>query len=134
MNDLRSNNILPAWYGVVVGPLLTTAAGQGNLVLEQSSEFELHEIFGVSTEDDPNDPQSNNFSVKISDESTGRALSNIRIPQVALCAPANDGYRFLRPVIFPPLANILCDVLNLSGNTNTITIVLAGYKIYGAIQ
>jgi hypothetical protein len=134
MNDYRSNNIIPAWYGLSIGPITASSSLQGNLVLEQSSEFELHQIFGSSSEDDPNDPQPNNFSVSITDNGTGRQLMNIKIPQSHLCCPANNGYRLVRPVIFPALCNLLFEVLDLSGNANTVKLTLAGYKIYGSIQ
>ena len=133
MQDYRSNNILPAWYEVVI-TLSSGGTGTNTLVLEQASQFELHQIFGSSSADADTDFMPNNFSLQITDNSTGRQFMNARVPQRNLCAPSNGGYRLLRPVIFPPLANLLFDALDLSSGSNTVTISLAGYKIYGGIQ
>jgi hypothetical protein len=133
MNDYRSNNILPAWYEVIITTGVSVNA-TATLVLEQASEFELHQIFGSSDQDAAGNFMPNNFSLQITDQSTGRQFMNARVPQRNICAPSNGGYRLIRPVIFPPLCNLLFDALDLSAHANVITITLAGYKIYGNVQ
>lgn len=132
--DYRSNNILPFTY---VFPTFTLTANQSvvqTLQMEQSAQFELHEIFGTCTADADTDFMPNNFSVLFTDQSTHKQMSNLRVPQRNLCGPANGGYREVRPVIFAPGANIQADVLDLSGGGNVVTITWRGYLITGALQ
>ena len=114
---------------------ITCAANSSNtgvITMMTDSVFEFHELFGVSTEDSPTDFHPNNFSVLITD-SVSRQMSNIRVPQAIMTAPSNMGYRILRPVQFQPGANLTLDVLNLTGNSNTITIALRGFKFFNAV-
>jgi hypothetical protein len=132
--DYRSNNILPFTY---VFPTFTLTSGQSlvqTLQMQQSAQFELHEIFGSCTADADADVMPNNFSVLFTDQSTAMQMSNVRIPQRILCAPANQNYREVRPVIFAPGANIQADVLDLSAGNNVVTIAWRGYLILGSLQ
>ncbi len=131
--DYRAKNTLPAWYAISV-VLVGSAANTGTLILDQDSEFEMWDIFGSSTQDADTDFMPNNFSVMITDQGSGRRLSNIRIPQRNICGPANGAYRLPMPVIFPPNANLLFDVLDLSTQASTATIVLCGYKRFLPVQ
>jgi len=109
--------------------LANAAQGQTVLTLAADSQFELHAILGNCSEDADTDFRPNNFSCLISDQATGRQLSNVRIPQVVLCGNANWALLERRPITFPALGTLLFDFLNLTANTNTINIVLKGYKL-----
>ena|SRR5580765_4378366 len=132
--DYRSNNILPFTYVFPTFTLAASGATQQTLQMEQSAQFELHEIFGSSTRDAATDFMPNNFSVLFTDQSTHKQMSNLRVPQRLLCAPSNRGYRQVRPVIFAPGTNILADVLDLSAQTNVVQITWSGYLIMGVLQ
>lgn len=133
MNDIRNNKILPFDYVVVSAALTANAAGVSTLTLQADSWFELHGYFGSCTEDLDTDFMPNNFSVQISDQSTGRFLSSARVPQRAIGAPANGGLLLLVPVAFPPNATLTFDFLNLTANTNTVTLTLRGIKNFGLV-
>jgi hypothetical protein len=132
--DLRSNNIIPFVY--VFPPIILSSGGsaQQTLQMEQSSQFELHEIGGSCTADADTDFMPNNFSVLFTDQSTHKQMSNLRVPQRVLCAPSNGGYLQRRPVVFAAGANILADVLDLSSSSNTVTITWTGYLIMGTLS
>ena len=132
--DYRSNNIIPFDYVFPVVTLLANGSSQQTLQTEQSSQFELHEIFGTSSYDAVTDYSPNNFSVLFTDQSTHKQMSNLRVPQRLLCAPSNRGYRQIRPILFSPGAIISADVLELSGHDSTVTIVWSGYLIMGVLQ
>ncbi len=132
--DYRSKNILPFTY---VFPTFTLTSGQSlvqTLQMQQSAQFELHEIFGSCTADADTDYMPNNFSVLFTDQSTAMQMSNLRVPQRILCAPANQAFRQIRPIVFSPGAIIQADVLDLSAGNNVVTIAWAGYLILGNIQ
>ena len=132
--DYRSNNILPFIYVFPTFTLAANGAQQQTLQMEQSSQFELHEIFGSSDEDTDTDYCPNNFSVLFTDQSTHKQLSNLRVPQRLIAAPSNRGYRQIRPIIFSPGASILADVLDLSGQASVVQISWSGYLIMGPLQ
>ena len=132
--DYRSNNILPFVYVFPTFTLTANQSTQQTLQMEQSAQFELHEIFGSSDEDTDTDVMPNNFSVLFTDQSTHKQMSNLRVPQRLLCAPSNRGYRQIRPVIFAPGAVILADVLDLSGQNSVVQISWSGYLIMGVLQ
>lgn len=133
MNDYSTKNIIPFDYLVQ----LTLSANQRlstNLVMMSDSQFELHRIAGSCTADADTDFMPNGFELQINDLSTGRQFSNDLIPQRVICAPANGSYRLMRPVQFPPNANLQFDFRDVSGAGNTVKIVLQGFKIFGDIQ
>lgn len=132
--DYTSNKVLPFDYGVTV--VLTS--GQQTvqtLTLAADSVFELHLISSSSSVDAVGNVTPSSFDVSIEDLSTGRKLSNIRIPQRVLNGTANAGpYRFIRPVEFAPNANLQFDFLETSAGGNTVRLYLRGYKLFGQIQ
>lgn len=131
--DYRSKNLLPFDY-VITLALSSGGSLVSNLVFAQDSQFELHQWAASSSADTDADVMPNNFSVLVTDLATGRSLSNLRVPQRAWAAPANPFYRLVRPVIFPPAANLQFDALDLSSGTNTVTIVLRGFKLFLPVQ
>src|SRR5262245_13470830 len=135
MNDaiqFQTDRMIPFWYLVNSGALAASTSGITTLTLQADSSFELHWIQASSDQDAATDVMPNNFSVQISDQSTGRLLSNARIPQRIFCGPANGGFvRQMRPITFPPQANLQFDFLNLvTDDTTNVTLVLGGYKIF----
>lgn len=136
MNDIRITSQLPFHYLVTV----TLTSGQSltqNLTLQQDSSFALSSLLASTTVDctrsdgaavtNPFSP--NNFSVQITDQTTGRQLASARIPQ-RIIAPF-QGYKLPDQVIFPPGAVLLFDFLDLSATNNVVSLVLAGYKVFG---
>jgi hypothetical protein len=128
--NFQSSKIIPFDYLVSSGSIANAASIVTTLTLQADSAFELHWIFGTSSEDADTDFMPNNFEVKISDQATGRELSNARIPQRCFCGPANGGvFRMLRPICFAPNTNLQFDWLNVSGQTATARLVLRGLKL-----
>jgi len=130
ITDARNKNVIPFMYAVVSAALGANGNGQTSLTLAADSEFELHYLLGQTSVDVDNDFMPGNFSCQVTDQSTGRSLSNIRIPQRCLVGPSNGSIFLRRPVIFPPQANLLFDFLDTSGAGCTVTLVLVGYKLF----
>ena len=136
MNELQAKNKLPFFYLVSSGALNANASGQVTLVLQTDSFFELVSLGASCTMDTTrsdgaalaNPFSPNNFSVQITDLSTGRQLSNARIPQRVITP--QRGFYFPQPILFTPSSNLLFDFLDVSGATNTISLVLQGYKVF----
>jgi hypothetical protein len=99
------------------------------LQLQADSQFELETIYATSSLDVNSDVSSNNFSVQMSDQSTGRLFSNGRVPQRVFAGNAFNGELNRRPIVFQPNSIVNFDILNLTANSNTVTIALKGYKI-----
>lgn len=137
MMNIRNTSQIPFDYLVSVsltsGLQLTTT-----LTLQSDSWFSVVSLHGSTNVDSSrsdgaavtNPFSPNNFSVLINDQSTGRNLSNARIPQ-RIMGPF-QGYRLLEPILFPPSAILQFDFLDLSATTQTTTLVLRGYKIFSA--
>lgn len=133
--SFQTDALIPFDYLVSSGSIATAASIVTTLTLQADSRFELHWIFGTSSEDTDTDTMPNNFEVQISDQATGRLLSNARLPQRCFCGPANAGFfRLLRPISFPPQANLQFDWLNVSGQTATARLVLRGFKIFSGVS
>lgn len=128
ITDYRNKNLIPFNYDVQI-TLLASASGTVNLTLASDSVFELHRILASTSLDLNTDVNSNRFTVLISDQSTGRQLSNARIPQRILC-PATYPILQPRPVQFPPNAIMQFDFTNLIASTIVIDLVFNGYKIF----
>lgn len=135
MNSIRQTDQLPFHYLVTV--TLTSGSSQAvNLTTQTDSWFQLTTLLGSTTVDctrsdgaavtNPFSP--NNFSVLITDQSTGRNLSNVRIPQ-RIISPF-QGYRLPEAIMFPPNTTLLFDFLDLSAGNNVVSLVLAGYKVF----
>jgi len=121
-------------YLVNSGSITANTSAQQSLTMQNDSDFELCTILGQSNQDGirsngaalANAFQPNNFSVLITNQATGRTLANVRIPQ-SIIAPYG-GYRLLSPIVLPAGTILLFDFLDLSGVTNVVNLVLAGYK------
>jgi len=127
--DPTNATAIPFTY-VVTSPTLTaSSSGSITLIMQADSRFELTAIFATSSLDANTDMSSNNFSVLITDQTTGRQLSSNRIPQRIFAGTAFNGYLGRRSILFNPQSNLLFDFLNLSGaSPNVITLSLVGYK------
>lgn len=133
--NYQSNLIIPFEYVVTSGAtaLAGNASAQVTLTLSADSAFELLAILGTSTLDAATDYSPNNFSVQIIDQSTGRQLSNARVPQRNMFGAMTGNLPEKYPIRFPASCVLLFDILNLSGSSNTVTITLKGYKVYGSL-
>src|SRR5689334_9832977 len=109
---------LPFDYVVTPPQIVQSGSATTQLTMMQDSWFELHMISAVTDLDDPNDPAPSNFSVLMTDQTTGRQIASQRVPQSVLTSPQIGGYRLLAPVIFPPMSNVTFDFANLdTGNS-----------------
>jgi len=116
-------------FDYVVEVTLTTGQQlQTSLTLQADSYFELVAILGTSSKDGATDIAPNNFSVQMTDQSSGRQFSNVRVPQRCLAGTARYYRDKWRKVVFPPRAVILFDFLDLSSDANSVKLVLTGYK------
>jgi hypothetical protein len=120
---------LPFSYVIQSGSISANANTTLLLQLQADSQFELEAVFATSSLDANTDISSNNFSVQMSDQSTGRLFSNGRVPQRAFAGNAFNGALNRRPITFQPNSIVNFDILNLTANANIVTIVLKGYKI-----
>jgi hypothetical protein len=131
MQNFKSAQVLPFFYvvqatlGATVGATATV-----NLTTDSASYFELHQIGGSSSLDADTDFMPNNFTLKISEQSTGRDLTGGQIPQRCICGPANQGWQFRRLVNFPPNTTFQFTVVNTIATANVVDIVLHGFKLY----
>ena len=130
MSDASNINSIPFIYLATNATAIgANGTGQFTLLMQADSRFELHGIFATSSVDANSDFSSNNFSLLITDQTTGRQLMSNRVPQRVLAGNAFNGYLQRRPIVFEPQSNLLFDVLNLTGNASfTVNIALAGYK------
>ncbi len=132
-SSFPNNLIIPFTYLVSSGALAGNAAGQVPLTMAADCAFELLGFVASCTADADADVIPNNFSVQMIDQSTGRLMSNFRIPQRMFASSTYNSMCYEKyPIRFPANCTLLFDFLDLSGGTNTINIGLKGYKLYGA--
>ena len=118
---------IPCKYVATGTALSGNASGLVSVPLDDDADFELHGISGSSSVDAANDPRPNNFAVQLTDKDNDRIWSSARVPQIAFV----PGYQLVRPVLISRRSNLNFDFLNLSGSTNTPTVVLHGFKVLG---
>lgn len=130
LTDLNNVNILPFDYVVSSGALTGSGNGVATLALQADSKFELWGIHSSATSDADTDFIPNGWTVIIQDMSTGRQMSSSNVPQRVLTPAPSGGWRYPRPIVFPPSANLQFTFTDTSTSTNTITLVLRGYKLF----
>ncbi len=125
--------ILPFTYLVSSGAVAANGNAQVTLTMSSDAAFELLGFVASATSDAVANVIPNGFSLLITDQSTGRQLSNTRIPQRMFGSSTyNQMCQEKYPIRFPANCTLLFDFLDLSGQTNTINIGLKGYKLIGA--
>lgn len=125
---LTNQQAIPFSY-LVTATLSGNASQLVTITLQQDSWFEWHLLTGTSSADvAATDIQPNNFSVRIQD-AKGPYYSNSRVPQNIL-TPYNNQYLADRPIQLDPSTNLSFDILDLSGGTNTVTLVIHGFKLF----
>ncbi len=117
---------LPYQYQVASSALANAASGTFTLQFDNSTDFEWHEIGGSCTEDADTDFMPNNFSCQITNQSSGFYFSTDRVP--ARIGFPYQGKRLLKPVIIRASTVLRFDILNLTANSNTVTITLTGFR------
>ncbi len=133
MSDTVFKNTLIIPFTYIVTQAITTGqAVQTQLTMASDSSFELLEFVASSTLDGDADVIPNQFSVQVTDQSTGRQLSNARVPQrmyVASTYTAGSVEKY--PIRFPAQCVLLFDFLDISGSgdSQTVTFGLKGYKL-----
>ncbi len=130
MNANLTRNKLPYIYQVTSGAMLALGAASVSLVMAADSHFELCYFMGMTTTDAATDFSPNNFTIRITDQSTGRQLMNAYVNQRNLVGPSNGTIYQKYGVIFAPLANILFEFNNLVNGANTATLAMVGYKVF----
>lgn len=118
-------------YRHLVSMVLTANGnGQVSTQLPSDAKFELHYIIGNSSLDSTANYSPNFFEVLVTEQSTSRQLSNVRIPQNLLSPLPGDALFEHRPITFDRQTNLQLDALNYAGVSLTIRVVFVGYKIY----
>lgn len=134
MKNYQSKDVLPFTYMFTIA-LSSLASASQNLTLEANSWFE-HHYWMASTDQDQVQSAAiaafypNNFTCQITDQSSGRQLTNGKVPQRILFGPANTAVRLVRPVVFPPNAVLQFDFTNLVAGTTNVTIAMNGFKLF----
>lgn len=131
MIRFASNDILPFTYSVEVTLAASVGAtGVGNISMATDSHFEFWTLAASSSLDIDTDIMPGNFTMQMTDNSTGRQMSDRVLSQRILTSPANPFLRMMRPIIWPPNATIKFDVVNTVASANTVTIAMIGYKVF----
>jgi hypothetical protein len=141
MANINQNTQFAIKFPFIYQVQITLAAngnGQESLTLGNDSYFSLCG-FGAFSNPTGVTPQTltnqNSFSVAITDNSTGRQLSNARIPQAIITNVNYSQYlNFTGCVIYPPLNVFFCDFQNLVGDVNIIQLCFVGYKLINPIN
>jgi hypothetical protein len=130
-NPLKSNLILPFTYlfPAIVIPALGQV--QQNLQMASDSYFELLRYVGISSADNPTDYAPNNFSVQLTDQSTGKQMMSGQVPQaMAITRSYQFGNDEKYPIQFPAQTIVVGTFINLTNSQLTVTFGLKGYKIF----
>ena len=126
MSNVTSS--IPFVYLVTSESLALNATGSYTLTFQADSDFTLFAFAGSSSQQSATDFSPNNFRVKITDQTTGRALASGAIDQRILCGDAFNGLIQVRPVVFVAQSVLLFEITNLNASANIIKIALHGYK------
>lgn len=128
MNNNLTTSLVPFSYGVELA-LAASSRGTVTLNMTADSMFELHSIFAAGSASAATEQTPNSFSCQMTDAATGRQFSNDLVPQSIFCGDVFNGIIQRRPLVFAPQSIISFDIQNLIADTNTVRIVLAGYKL-----
>lgn len=119
--------LMPFTYQVQPDSIAASGTGIKDLTIQSDTLFWWVAVAASSSLDTDTDEMPNSFTVQIQDQSTGRMLSNIAVPQ-RIQTP-RGGRRFRRPVFLRPNTTLRCTFVNLdSGNANVIKFDLIGFK------
>lgn len=124
---LTNQQCIPFDYYVTLA-LAGNGTGLVTLTLQQDSWFELHQIAGSCTADLVGDVMPNNFAFRMQD-AKGPYFASARVPQ-RIISPYNNRYLADRSIQFDPTTNLSFDIQDLSGGSNTVTLVLRGFKLF----
>ena len=128
MNGNNVTSAIPFVYLVTSASLAANTTATYTLTFQADSDFELFAILGSSSQQDPAEYSPNEFSVKISDGTTGRLLTSASIDQRILCG---DAFRFIwqrYPLRFVAQSTLQFEITNLNASANVIKLALQGYK------
>lgn len=129
--SFQSGSVLPFIYAddVTLAASIGTQA-TGSFTMDTDSWFELWYFVASSSLDADDDVIPNNFTIQISQQASGRALSNVTIPARMITSPQNPFMRQMRPVVFAPTTTIQFVATNTVASANVVTFGFAGYKLY----
>lgn len=110
--------------------LTASQTGTANLTLPADTDFELHQIVGNSSQDDGSKFVNNNFACQIVNQTTGRAWANVPIPQSVFCGNAfQSSFNERYPDRLTKQTVMQFNFQELSGNGNTVNVILVGYRL-----
>lgn len=127
-----ANFQIPAYYQVSVA-LTANSIGSTSLTTDGDSTFRLCIFQGTCSKDAAADISPNNFGVRIALQN-GRVLtspSTIFVPQRVICPTQQFFVPLSWQIDFPPKSILEFTFQDLSGDVNTVTFVLVGYKLFG---
>lgn len=124
---ITNQQCIPFDYYVTL-TLAGNATGLVTLTLQQDSWFELHQIAGTCTADAVTGVMPNNFAFRMQD-AKGPYFASALVP-ARIITPYNNKYMADRVIQFDPATNLSFNIQELSGGTNTVIIVLRGFKLF----
>lgn len=128
MEAPKPTSYLPFQYAVIA---TVPASGSVTVTITtgQDSVFELHRyLSSTDAEAVAGDVSANRFKVEITNTTSGRALTNGKIPQRCI-APTDQPIDLRRPAYFPPSTTLSFTFTNLTVTILVIDFVLDGAKI-----
>lgn len=126
-------NRVPFSYVVQVTGLSGNSTTLVTKTLARDSYFMLCRWLAWTDQDAASEFTTNNFKVQITDQTTGRQLSDFRVPQ-NIISPAGRPQNLLMPVILFESSILQFDFENLTASTMEINFVLDGFKLYGELS
>lgn len=128
MAQLQSG--LPFWYLVTSSAIIASGSQPVNLTLDAETDFRWVGTLGRCSLDAVANIRPNNFSVQMSISGGGQNFSSGQVPQSLFCGVAENPFWLPSPIVMQARTILTFNIVNLdSGNANTVTLALFGYKI-----
>lgn len=108
-------------FSYAIAPTAYTANQNRQLTIPTftDSYFVVKRLAAIST---------STFTTRIYNGSTGRVYSDVRVNNANIWGTIQLPNVLLDPMVLPPNSNVLLDLTDSSGSTNTIQCVLVGYR------
>jgi len=129
MNMILSQSRIPFVNNFPSVVLTALGTGAATLNLSVDAHFELWKVLISCSVDLDTDFSPSNVNLQITDQSTGRLLSNGQVPQ-RIYSPIGGQNRMPYPITFAPNSTLVLDLTDTSNATNTVVVSLWGYKLF----